>query len=1509
MSENQEKRRKIELNSNATDQHTITDANISTTVLGDSIVKPKKRTVKYRFEELKRKPIKNNEEPVVLKSIPQSQVLNTAFSKNRREIDARKVLQPAHKALRRVPSYKSKTEETKDGIKKERETDEMSDHVIWKYSPIYKGTPERSTNSSPDREKEYVPNLSNPPSTPTVSNKLRSVLNFTYLNDSNENIQIPIEITEGMSDIQKSKQNERNSSKDLLRNIDDILTEMREDTDLRLNSERINGLPSSPGTLDRPETLLLENAVVKIEESKNRSTIENIQPQRNDFQESEVTNKTDIPNTMNIDSIPKNKVRSTLKDAVITITQQKISEEGSNSKQPIDNKSIENDDGDLDNDEDDEVLFDIISQQKPNTKYDSKPKPNEPTITESDEMLDDSLLDIFDDLEQNSQVPKEEPVCDKTNTVPQPGYPNGENNKTINEYSERAKCANEKKGVCRLVVLSIREMTLPKIGIQKILTCIDSKGSKVPVILRNPWVYLDIYEGDVIHIIEGKNFANKRLLSQDKDPQTLVENDNLLILHPDLLLSATTIGSSTKCLRCSVIDNMFQDIRNEQSISMTIGNIVHELLQDAFKYKLTHKKLTIDYFTERLNELLDTYSFAILVCNENVDDVKNTIMETHVQKILSFVNKFVTSDNFERYVPIANTKKSQPISLPDIIDIEENIWSPSFGLKGFLDVTVDANTENKHQIVPLEIKTGKYKSQAHEVQGLIYTLLLSDRYDIFTDFFLLMYTWEEGMVKYRRLPDKIRHILMTRNKVASALNYRLSEIKSRGQTIFPVPTVEENPSNCTYCYNKAVSMILFKLVENGDAEGCRIPKEEYEQLTAHLQTDTRKYREFFLKYNDLVTKEESSVCASNQDLFLMTGEARESHNGHCVHNLKVCNITKDEEIEGQYLYQFKRRDTATQKHYSILQSQISLGDRVIVSDEKGHFSITSGNIIELTDDSVTVSTKRKLLNNKISSGRNNESKIESVIDPTIKESDIISTQNEVTYRIDKYDIQQPLSGARFNLLNLFLPPIKKGTFVLNEKTNEQRLLKLSEGGDERMKKFLVDNIAPQFLSKNSKPFLQNYLPGDSTFNEDQHKALNLCLRAEDYALILGMPGTGKTTLIAEIIKILVKNGKKILLTSYTHSAVDNILLKLTDADIKTIRLGSERKIHPETRKYMVDYTLAKSYNEFLSIINETSLVATTCLGINDLLFSYKEKDFDYVILDEASQVSLPVALGPLRFGEKFIMVGDHNQLPPLVKNESARLGGLEDSLFKILSEKHPESMSELTLQYRMCGDIMKLSNFLIYDNKLKCGTEQVGNQSLNIPNLSFISKYKLLVTQRDWLVDIMDPQRRVVFADYDRNSSIIENIEGDNIINEGECKLICQMVDGLILSGVPCNRIGVMTLYRAQLRLLQNSFKDEKYDGLEVLTADQFQGRDKDCILISMVRSNDDLNGGSLLKEVRRVNVAMTRAKSKLIILGSKDTISSISGIKEFISMLHRNGWIYKLPADCLNIYNFEKAF
>jgi DNA replication ATP-dependent helicase Dna2 len=165
--------------------------------------------------------------------------------------------------------------------------------------------------------------------------------------------------------------------------------------------------------------------------------------------------------------------------------------------------------------------------------------------------------------------------------------------------------------------------------------------------------------------------------------------------------------------------------------------------------------------------------------------------------------------------------------------------------------------------------------------------------------------------------------------------------------------------------------------------------------------------------------------------------------------------------------------------------------------------------------------------------------------------------------------------------------------------------------------------------------------------DDQRSAVSKALSAIDYTLLLGFPGTGKTTTIVEIVKQLLSRGKTILLTSYTNSAVDNMLLKLMDYGIDFVRLGSKTKMHAQIASKMA---AAKSnvsrFSDLCGYYNNASIVATTALSLNHAIFF--KRTFDVCIVDEASQMALPVCLGPLQFAHSFILVGDNYQLPPLV---------------------------------------------------------------------------------------------------------------------------------------------------------------------------------------------------------------------------------------------------------------------
>ncbi|EDO19220.1 hypothetical protein Kpol_1050p80 [Vanderwaltozyma polyspora DSM 70294] len=1427
------------------------------------VIGEKKRVKKYHFA-----PVNNLDPSVksngsVLQSISVSQIRNTAVTKDTSSPlkapflpkQKKKILTPVKTIENIRPDYKSL----------EKSEFKPTQEVIWKYSPDRKVNVNEKLASSQDYSDpvSFENAEQTISSTPIIPNRLKSIINFNNMNDKESvDIQSTITTTSMLRNESLEVKSMRGNKADAFRDIEEILCDIEGNVNTKLRISSPPDVPSSPTELEHltqietDPSIIVDELVNRLEEKKDLEEIKESKENCNSFdaarQESNIVN--------------------------------------------IEATDIE--DEDLDNEEDDS-LIEILTQKsskisgsyKDDLKEDETECQAKTIIEEEENEDDDSLLDYLD---YGEEIITNQPEHNKSSGNAQ--------TLSMDELLASAKTSVKRNGVVRLVIQSLRESTVPNVGKQKILTCVDAEGETSSVIIRHPWVYLEFEAGDIIHIIEGKHSENKRLLSDDKHPKTQLINDNLLILNPDILLSATIVGNSIECLRRAVLQSIVQDSRGEPDISMILGTIIHELVQDALRYKVENNKLSAEYLENTLDLLLEEHSFSILLCNCSITDIKQRIMNEHFENIMKFINNIVQKSNYGKYVSISGTRQKKPISLSNVFDIEENIWSTVYGLKGFIDATVEAHVESDYFVAPLEIKTGKAKSVSHEAQGLIYTLLLTDKYELPVKFYLLLYTRYNDLTSYTRSIATLKHVLMFRNQMSIRLKYRLNEINSKTSFKMTLPPILRG-SFCDTCYMKSECMVLNKLLEDGTSTEAGLRDGEYEILTNHLTKNQERYKEFFMKYNDLITKEESSLTCMNKEMFLLDSTTRESISGRCISNLIVAEYPSNKASEGKFLYEFKRSQDA-KSSISMLNSHLTNNDLVYISDEKGHFAICDGRVSSISKSSIVISTSKRLLDNNIILNGNQVKGITNV-PQKVADNSLSSRNNTMTYRIDKNELQSGLALARANLLNLFLPPVDTTEVIIDEKTGNSRNLKESEGGNARLRSIIVDCKPPSFKKDGEKPIIPYTIEKDLSFNEDQINAIDKVMRAYDYSLILGMPGTGKTTVIAEIIKILVANKKTILLTSYTHSAVDNVLIKMSNTNMNIIRLGSKQRVHPESQKYTLDYDSIDNYEQYLEVINSASVVATTCLGINDVMLTMREKDFDYVILDEASQVSLPVALGPLRFGRKFILVGDHHQLPPLVKNEAARLGGLEVSPFQMLCQKFPESVSSLRYQYRMCEDIVKLSNFLVYENQLMCGTEKVKNQGLEVPNPDNLNLFHI-PGKHNWLENVISPQNKVIFLNYDNCKTIVENSDTDNITNEGEVNLAYQCVRAFTNSGISTKNIGVMSLYRGQIRLLKRKFEKERYSKLEILTADQFQGRDKDCIIISLVRRNNELNGGSLLKELRRVNVAMSRAKSKLIIIGSKTTIRSVIELQPFIHLLDSSGWITDLPENCLTCYDFE---
>ncbi|KAK6211103.1 dna replication atp-dependent helicase dna2 [Colletotrichum tabaci] len=846
-----------------------------------------------------------------------------------------------------------------------------------------------------------------------------------------------------------------------------------------------------------------------------------------------------------------------------------------------------------------------------------------------------------------------------------------------------------------------------------------------------------------------------------------------------------------------------------------------------------------------------------------------------------------------------NGKKAN-MCVSKLLDVEEHVWSPMYGLKGNIDATVQVTMRDGKDVktltVPFEVKTGKHANSNHMAQTALYNLLLSDRYDLNIVYGVLYYMETSQTMRIPTIRHELRHMIMQRNQLACHIRERSVQL----------PSMKRSKNMCGKCYAKTSCFIYHKLADGGDGETSGMDK-GFDEVVKHL---TPKHQEFFLKWENLLTKEEKETQKLKRELWTMVSQDREKV-GRCFSDVIIEEGSWSEDLGtskiNRFSYTFVKR--VPNPSHSFLESQLAVGEPIVVSDEQGHFALALGYVTSVRKQRITVAVDRRLHNARIKQPGFDESdnqvfaSIMEVVPEgcTADQSQGKIKQAPIRYRLDKDEFSNGMATVRNNLVQT----MAEGVF-----------------GSREIRRAVVDLVPPRFKTAPTQ-----YVVADrQSLNVDQHRAIEKVMSAEDYALVLGMPGTGKTTTIAHIIRALVSQGKSVLLTSYTHTAVDNILLKLKNDKTPVLRLGAPAKVHPEVQQFAI---LAgqpmNSFEQIKEAWHDTPIVATTCLGVGHALFN--ERTFDYCIVDEASQITLPICLGPIRMAKTFVLVGDHNQLPPLVQNEEAREGGLDVSLFKLLSDTHPDSVANLEHQYRMCEDIMTLSNTLIYHGRLRCGTEELRFKKLDVPNMKAIKNFHYdstsmlrLGTSKPfctsmaesccWLRDLIDGEARVRFVNTDTLQPLTrEEAKGNRIVNPAEARIVVQLVESLLTVGVPDGEIGVMTHYRSQLSLLKHGLRG--HVGVEMHTADRFQGRDKDVVILSLVRSNENCSIGELLKDWRRINVAFTRAKTKLLVIGSKNTLKG-SGkaemLSKFIGLMEERDWIYDLPPDALESHFFDDA-
>jgi len=480
---------------------------------------------------------------------------------------------------------------------------------------------------------------------------------------------------------------------------------------------------------------------------------------------------------------------------------------------------------------------------------------------------------------------------------------------------------------------------------------------------------------------------------------------------------------------------------------------------------------------------------------------------------------------------------------------------------------------------------------------------------------------------------------------------------------------------------------------------------------------------------------------------------------------------------------------------------------------------------------------------------------------------------------------------------------------------------LEENTDEgRLTRILTGEKKPTF--KTDLPFYNA-----PKLNESQQGAVNKILSANELAIVHGPPGTGKTTTLVEAIKALIKQDKKqILVVAPSNTAVDLLSEKLSDQGLNVLRVGNPARVSERLMSLTLDSkmtshasmkeikNLKKQANEFKNmahkykrsfgkaerdqrkalfdeahrimkdvgkaeqyiiddLVSKAQVITATLVGANH--YTVRNLKFNTVVIDEAGQALEPACWIPILKSGKVVLAGDHCQLSPTIKSNEAARKGLATTLLEKCVSLHPESVVLLEEQYRMNESIMGYSSKVFYEDKLKAHASVAHH----------------LLFENDVPLAFIDTA----------GCGFDEKLEGTSSTNPEEASFLFKHLNLLVeeLGNRPGKKmannmienfptIAIISPYKQQIHILKDQLLHspelQKYgDKISVNTIDSFQGQERDVVYISMVRSNPEGDIG-FLSDIRRMNVAMTRARKKLVVIGDSATLSGLLFYSDFIT-------------------------
>ena len=931
----------------------------------------------------------------------------------------------------------------------------------------------------------------------------------------------------------------------------------------------------------------------------------------------------------------------------------------------------------------------------------------------------------------------------------------------------------------------------------------------------------------------------------------------LAILEPDTVLNITDLSHAEYCSRQYLLHRL---VSSPPSAAAIRGNLVHYSFKELLKEHGGSRHVSdhangegespLSTLQHHFKQTLERSSIDLALANTSPDEIRIDAVPHLESLAIWFQKQYATLWDMPAATMHGQDTEVDEQKNENGVRAETFLLAPEIGLRGRLDLFWKQTGRQRL----LELKTGGAKGDlpnaAHRWQVQGYHALLAVRRDSKMKKALatLLYSGTPGEAQdFRILPtvNQLQRVIENRNTLV------LSHVTG-------MPPAPPGPSRCTKCAMLEQCAQVSALLDwrppepgaqtNGNvgaqfmvtSQGMDTNIHEHNGL--HLPIVQPQDRLFFTKYYKLLHLEGRESELQQALLWKTTVEERVER-GTAINDIQPLEMLEQTE-QGGWEQTFVCENT----------SELREGDEILLSDGNPITGeVVTGTIIGISAKQVRVWTPELIAHPRL---------------------------------IDRYD-----------------------NSIVNVRTLQNLLRWLQ--ANTHLRELVAGNLRPRFDSTPVAP--------RADFNVQQNLAVERAMQMRDYLLIHGPPGTGKTSVIAEIVMRLCQQGQRVMLAAFTNQAVDNMLKQLdTKGFSDYVRLGHERSVGEAVQSHLLQKLVEQEQGRHDTlqtvrhILRKAPVIASTTATWSsdkynpptsgDFEDNHEEAllQFDVAIIDEAGQLTVPAILGALRFAKRFILVGDEKQLPPLVLSKEAIEQGLADSLFGTLklldddyTKRHPEAISAcvpLRVQYRMNRMISDFASRTFYDGKL------MPHNSVANAVLELVGSEMRFAEEVPSILQAIDPSHPMVFVD------VRGELEGVKT-SDAEARAVREVVAGLLVRGIAPKDIGIIAPYRAQVANLRRHLLDERERSqwlasakgadiheMSIDTVDRFQGGERKVIIISFATTTAPEVESQLrehLTNPNRLNVALTRAQQKLILVGCASALERLPVFERLLAYCH----------------------